>query len=109
MGGSDKSAKGYMAKENIAKGYIDKATTRPEGRSLRAPKWDEAKNRLKGTSARRCSARGYMTKGTQMRRSENSAKGYINRASESVTQEGRSAKSAKAYINKEFFGQRVYD
>ena len=52
MGGNEKSAKGYMAKENIAKGYIDKATTRPEGRSLRAPKWDEAKNRPNGTSTK---------------------------------------------------------
>ena len=98
MGGNEKSAKGYMAKENIAKGYINKATTRPEGRSLRAPKWDEAKNRPKGTSARRFSARGYMTKGTQVGRSEKSVK-----------------KSAKGYISKEFFdqkeffGQRVYE
>ena len=87
-----------MAKGNIAKGYINKATTRPEGRSLRAPKWDDAKNRPKGTSARRFSARGYMTKGTQVGRSEKSVK-----------------KSAKGYISKEFFhqkeffGQRVYE
>ena len=98
MGRSEKSAKGYIAKENIAKGYIYKLTTRPQGRSLRAPKWDEAKNRPKGTSAKRCSARGYMIKGTQVGRSEKSVK-----------------KSAKGYINKEiidqkeFFGQRVYD
>ena len=64
MGGNEKSAKGYMAKENIAKGYIDKATTRPEGRSLRAPKWDEAKNRPKGTSTRSFSTRGYINKGS---------------------------------------------
>ena len=64
MGGNEESAKGYMIKENISKGYIDKATTRPEGTSLRAPKWDEAKNRPKGTSAKKLSIRGYMTKGT---------------------------------------------
>ena len=98
MGGNEKSAKGYMAKENIAKGYIDKATTRPEGRSLRAPKWDEAKTRPKGISAKRFSARGYMTKGTQVGRSEkstkNSAKGYI---------------SKEFFHQNEFFGQRVYE
>ena len=87
VGGNEKSAKGCMAKENIAKGYIDKATTRPEGRSLRAPKWDEAKNRPKGTSTRSFSARGYMTKDTQVARSE---------------------KSAKGYISKEFFDQKVH-
>ena len=86
MGGNEKSAKGYMAKENIAKGYINKATTRPEGRSLRAPKWDEAKNRPKGTSARRLSTRGYIKKAFILRE-----------------------KSAKGYISKEVFGQRVHD
>ena len=109
MGRSEKSAEGYIAKENIAKGSIDKATTRPEGTSLRAPKWDEAKNRPKGTSARRFSARECMTKGTQMRRSEKSAKGYVNKANESATQVGRSENSARGYIDKEFFGQRVYE
>ena len=74
MGGNEKSAKGCIAKGNIAKGYIDKATTRPEGRSLRAPKWHEAKNRPKGTSARRFSARGYMTKGTQVDEAKNRQK-----------------------------------
>ena len=58
--GKEKSPEGYMAKENIAKGYIDKATTRPEGRSLRAPKWDEAKNLPKGISARIFSTRRYI-------------------------------------------------
>ena len=98
MGGNEKSAKGCMAKENIAKGYINKATTRPEGRSLRAPKWDDAKNRPKGTSARRFSARGYMTKGTKWDKTKNRPK-----FSQRVHQQGvfRS--------DEEFVGQKVYE
>ena len=93
MGGNEKSAKGYMAKENIAKGYIDKATTRPEGRSLRAPKWDEAKNRPKGTSARSFSTRKSF-----------SARGYVNKGTQSGTK--RKIGQRVHHISKEFFDQR---
>ena len=67
VGRSEKSAKGYISKDFFDQRVYEK------GRSF------YAKNRPKGTSARRFSARGYMTKDTQVERNEKSAKGYINK------------------------------
>ena len=62
MGQSEKSAKWYISNEFVDQNIYQKAQA------------FYAKNLPKGTSARRFSARGYMTKGTQVGQSEKSAK-----------------------------------